>query len=139
VHRAGGRLADDDDVDLDADLLALVHEEEVDVLDDLADRVALDVADDRELLVALDVDREESVRVLEREERLVAREGHVQRVGAVPVEDGGDEALAARAARGALAEVGAQGCGELDVRHGTAPEKSADRTQWETPGRRCIG
>src|SRR5699024_2267518 len=84
---------------------------------DLADRVALDVADDRELLGALDVDREERVRVLERQHRLVAGQREVLRLAAVPVEDGGDVALAAGAARGALAEVGATGRGELDVCH----------------------
>src|SRR5690606_20111183 len=138
VHRRGDGLADDRHGDLDDDLLALPHEEEVDVLDLAAHGLDLHVTDDRELDVALDVDLEERVLVTdEREVRLVRRERHVERVRAVPVEDGGHATLAAGTARRTLAEVGAEDGGELDVRHGGScgvrETGNGSGTRWAVP------
>ena len=48
----------------------------------------------------------------------MARQGDVQRLGAVAVDDGGDLVVATDAAGGALAELGAGlGCDLLGVRH----------------------
>ena len=47
--------------DVDGDLLALADDDEVDVLDDRLDRVALDVLGQGQLLVAVDDDGEQGV------------------------------------------------------------------------------
>ena len=105
----GVRLADQVHGDVDGDLLALADDDQVDVLEEALDRVALDLLGQRELLLAVDVMVEQGVRaaVLERQHRVVARQGDVDRVVAVAVEDGGDLVGAADAAGGALAELGA--------------------------------
>ena len=66
-------LAHDDDRDVDLDLLALLHDEEVDVLDDLVHRVLLDVLDQRELLLAVELELEHRVGAADEERDLVAR------------------------------------------------------------------
>ena len=89
--------------------------DEVEVLDDAADRVDLDVLGQGELLGAVDVEREERVgaTVLEGHHRLVAGQDDVDRLVAVAVDDGGDLVVAADAAGGALAELGARLGGDL--------------------------
>ena len=57
----GSGLALEVDPDLDGDLLALADDDEVDVLDDRLDRVALDVLREREVLLAVDDEGEEGV------------------------------------------------------------------------------
>ena len=54
-------LALDDDVDLDGDLLAAAHHQQVGVLDVAADRVDVERLGQRELLLALDVEGEHGV------------------------------------------------------------------------------
>ncbi len=68
-------------------------------------RIALHVLRERELRGVADDDREQRVRVLEGHHGRVARKQHVNRVGAVAIEHGGNLAVDARAARGALAEL----------------------------------
>ena len=76
-------------------------------------------------LVAVDVELEQRVgaAVLERHHRVVARQGHVDRVVAVAVDDGGDLVLAADAAGGALAELGALLGGDLLGGHVCSPRR----------------
>ena len=90
------------------------------MLEHPADRVDLDLLGQRELGVAVDVELEQRVRaaVLEGHHRLVARQGDVDRVVAVAVDDGGDLVLAADPASGALAELGALLGGDLLGGHG---------------------
>jgi hypothetical protein len=109
TRASGRRLADQVDRDVDGDLLALAHLDEVDVLDEALDRVGLDLLGERQVLVALDVEVEQRVgaAVLDRQHRLVAGQGHVDRVVAVAVDDGGHLVGAADAAGRALAELGA--------------------------------
>ena len=107
MDRAGEGLALDDDGDVDGDLLATAHDDEVDVLDDLAHRVALDVLDEGELGRTLDVEVDDRVGGTDEQHRLVAREGDVLRLGAVAVDDRGDLVGGAELARSALAELGA--------------------------------
>ena len=71
----GSGLALDVDRDVDGDLLALADDDQVDVLDDRLDRVALDVLGQGQLLVAVDDDGEQGVGDLERHHRVVARAG----------------------------------------------------------------
>ena len=126
----GSGLALEVDGDVDGDLLALADDDEVDVLDDRLDRVALDVLGQGHLLVAVDDDREEGVGVLERHHGVVARQRDVHRLGAVAVHDGGDLVVAADLAGRALAELGA-GLGlQRDgvVGHGSLLEIGASRS-----------
>ena len=111
------------DGDLDGDLLAAADGDEVDVLEVAVDRVDLDLLGQRQLGLALDVELEQRVRaaVLEGHHRVVAREGDVDRLVAVAVDDGGDLVLAADAAGGALAELGARLGGDLLGGHATTP------------------
>ena len=60
-QRVGLGLADDVDRDLDGDLLALAHRDEVDVLEEALDRVGLDLLGQRQLDRALDVEVEQGV------------------------------------------------------------------------------
>ena len=73
----GGGVADEVDRDVDGDLLAAADGDEVDVLEDPADRVDLDLLGQRELRRAVDVELEQRVgaAVLERHHRVVARAG----------------------------------------------------------------
>ena len=105
----GYGLADDGDRDVDGDLLALGDDEQVDVLDGVLDDVALDVLGDRQRGLAVELDGEQGVGLLHREHRLVARQRDVQRVRAVPVQDGRDLVRATQTACGALAELGTGG------------------------------
>src|SRR5690606_27779417 len=103
------RLTEQDDGNVDDDLLAEHDGDEVDVLDDPADRVDLDLLGQRELLLAVDGQVEQRVRAtaLERHHRVVVGQGHVRGGVAVFVDNGGNLVLTAQATRGALAELGA--------------------------------
>ena len=96
----------------------LLDDQEVGVLDEALERVALDLLGDREVLLGAEVDRQQRVGVLERQHELVARQRDVHGVGAVSVEDGGHVVGATDAAGGALAELGARLGGDLDLSHG---------------------
>src|SRR5690606_18992392 len=81
------------------------HDDEVDVLDDLAHRVFLHVLHERELALAADLEVEQGVRLAQDEAHLVAWQRHVLRLGAVTVDDRGDLAGGADLAGRALAEL----------------------------------
>ena len=120
-HGVGSSVTLDVDRDVDGDLLALEHDDQVDVLDDRLDRVALHVLGQGELLLAVEDDGEQGVARLERLHRLVGSEGDVHRVGTVAVHDGGDLVVAADLASRALAELGAGLGVQGEVGHGGAP------------------
>src|SRR5690606_16039523 len=111
--RAGGGFALEVHGHVDGDLLALAHDDEVEVLDDLVHRVLLHILDERELALAVDLQVEHLVGLADDERRLVARQGDVHRLGAVAVDDGRDLAGGAQAAGEALAELGADVDDEL--------------------------
>ena len=79
-------------VDVDDDLLTAADDQEVDVLDVGADRVLHDRLGQRQLRGARDVERDDRVAALLADDplELQLREREVLRVGAVPVQDGGD-------------------------------------------------
>ena len=104
---AGGRLADDDDRDLDVDLLARLDGEEVGVEEVAGHGVALNVLDEDELALPVELELDERVLVAaDDEEEVVPGDVHVDRLAAVSVDDGGNEAGSAGAAGSALAELG---------------------------------
>lgn len=103
--------------DLDGDLLALLDEQQVDVDQVALDGVTLDGLRDRQLGLAVEVQGQQDVRRTQREQQVVARQGHVDRLGAVTVDDTGNLVLTADAAGGALAEAGTDVGGELDLGH----------------------
>ena len=112
---AGRGLALDDDVDLDGHLLAAADDEQVGVLDVAADRVDVERLGQRELLLAVDVEGQHGVGagVAQHGGEVVGGQQQVLRVGAVAVEHGGHLAVAAGAARCALAGLGAHGGGQV--------------------------
>jgi hypothetical protein len=130
----GVDLALDDQRDVDGDLLALADDQQVDVLDEALDRVALDLLGQREPVLALDVDRQQRVGVLEREHRVVAGKGDVDRVGAVAVQHRGDLGVPADPAGSALAELRTRLGLDLDLRHG---RNSSTQRSWHFDG--CSG
>src|SRR5690606_1858896 len=67
--------------------------------------------------IALEVDLEDHLRLLQRLVEVVAVEAHVAGGFTVPVQDGRHLAIAAQAACGTLAEVGARLCGESYLCH----------------------
>jgi len=92
VDGAGLGLADDGDGDLDLDALVAVDQEEVDVLDARADRVALDLLGQDEQGLAVDVELDESVLVgAQGEAGGVLVQDEVAGLRAVAVDDGGHE------------------------------------------------
>ncbi len=105
----------DDDVDLDGDLLAAAHHQQVGVLDVAADRVDVERLGQRELLLALDVEGEHGVGagVSQHGSEVMPGQQKVLRVGAVAVEHRGDLALAPSAAGCALSGFGAHGSGQV--------------------------
>jgi hypothetical protein len=113
----GGCLADEDHADVDGDLLALADHDQVDVLDEALDRVTLDLLRQRELRLPVDDDRQERVRVLEREHGVVAGQGDVDRVGTMAVQNGGNLVGATDATRGTLSELGSGLSVDLDLGH----------------------
>lgn len=118
VDRAGGGLTLDDHVHLHGDLLAAADQQQVEVLDLLGEHVALDVLHQGELALAVEGQLEQGVDVvLDDQEGLVARQGEVRGRLAVAVEHRGDLVVATDAARRTLAELGAQGGGNV-LSHG---------------------
>src|SRR6476661_879578 len=118
VHVARGNFAGDVDGDVNGDLLALADGQQVEVLDDLLDRVALDVLDQGQVLLAVDVQGQQGVGGADGQGGGLRRQGDVDRLGAVAVDDGRDQVGHAGAAGEALAEFGADFCCELLLRHG---------------------
>src|SRR6185312_6903613 len=104
---ARGNLALDVHGHVDGDLLALLHGQQVEVVDRLAQCVALDVLDQGEVGLALDVDGQQGVGRTDGQGGLLGWQQDVQRLGAVAVDDGRDLEFAAGGAGSALAEVGA--------------------------------
>ena len=105
------------DVDLNLNLFALADGQEVDVLDDLLDRVALDVLGQGQVRFAVDVDVQQGVRGADGQRGCLGGQQDVHDVGAVAVDDCGDLAGDAGLAGCTLAEVGAGGGCELLLRH----------------------
>ncbi len=87
------------------------------MLDEALDRVALDALGQRELVDALTLEADQHVGRAQREQHLVARQGQVLGVDAVPVENGGHLVGTADLAGGALAERGARLGGDANFRH----------------------
>ena len=108
-------LSDAHQVDrhVNVDLLALAHDNQVDVLDDRTDRVALDVLGQGQVILAVDLDGQQGVGNLQSQHRLVARQADMNWFGAVAVHDGGDVVLTADGSGRALAERGAGYCYQL--------------------------
>ena len=75
------------------------------MLDDARQRVALELLDENELLLALQLNRENRVGLpFGGQEDLVRIKGNVDGIGAVPIDDGGRAAVAAKLAGRALSE-----------------------------------
>ena len=138
VDRAGVRLALDVHGHVDLDALAGADDDEVDVLDDLTHRVALDVLDEGQLGACPRCRaRARSWRDASDEHRLVARQREVHRVGAVAVQHGGDLVDGADLAGRALAEGLATLCSDL-LGHvgpsvgptGPVDRSAVERTPW---------
>jgi hypothetical protein len=106
-HAVGDRLAGDHDGQLHGDPLAALHQQQVDVLQEALDRVALHALGQRDLVDAVALQADEHVRRAKRDHQVVAGEGEVLGLGAVAVQDGGNLVLSADLAGGALAELGA--------------------------------
>ena len=141
---SGAGLAGDDDLHLDDDLLAAADHQQVDVLDVGADRVRHHGLGERELRRAADVEREHGVAALLADDpgELQRGQRQVLRVGAVPVEHGGDLAGAAGAAGGALAELRAGLGVDTGLGHGGSPRSAccveARATRQTGRGRACV-
>ena len=105
--------------------LSLVDDDEVDVLERALDRIALDVARLDEHRSAIDVHREHDARLAQRKIKVAGGDCDVNHVGATAVDDGRDLALAADAAGGALAEIGAGNGRQCDGAHGVSSVVSA--------------
>ena len=120
---------------VDGDLLAAAHGQQVDVLVDALDRVALDRLRDGQLLAAFELEGEQHVgaAVADGVGELAGRQRHVARIGAVAVDDGGDLAGAAGAAGATLAELGARLGVQTDLGHSGTPELSGRLDS------RCLG
>src|SRR6478735_27324 len=118
VDGAGGGFAFNVDRNVNRDLFALADGQEVDVLDDLLYGIALDVLDQGQVAFAVDVQGQQGVGGADREGGGLGREGDVDGLCAVAVDDGGDQVGHPCAAGVALAKFGAQFCCELLLRHG---------------------
>lgn len=104
--------------DLDLDLLATLHDHQVDVLDGVLDRVALDLLRQRQqALAALDLDQQQGVRGLQRQHGVVTWQRDVHRVRAVAVQNGGHLVVPADSAGSTLAELRARLGLDLDLGH----------------------
>ena len=93
------------------------------MLERALDRVADDRLGQAQLLAggqALEAQQRVGATVLERDQQVVAREGHVHRRGAVAVQNGRHLVGAADPTSGALAELGTGLCGDADLGHGGA-------------------
>ncbi|MCY1230157.1 hypothetical protein D9M72_425600 [compost metagenome] len=117
VDVARSKFAGDVDGNVHGDLLARADGQQVKVLDDLLDRVALDVLDEREVLFAVDVQGQQGVGNADSQRGGLGRQGDVDGLCTVAVDDSRDEVGHACAAGEALAEFGAYFCCELLLRH----------------------
>ena len=116
---SGAASPTSDERDVDGDLLAVPDEDQVGVLDEALDRVALNLLGQCELAVAVELDRQQRVGGLQRQHQVVTGQRDVDRVGAVAVEHCGHLVGATDAASSALAELGARLGLDLDLRsHG---------------------
>src|SRR5690606_19944641 len=121
---AGGGVAGEVHRDLDVDLLALLHDEQVDVLKEALDRVALHALGQDQVLGALDtVHAQQHVRGLQGQHQVMAGKRDVARLGAVAVEDGRHLTRAAGATRGALAEFRARLGSDTYLGHDKTPRR----------------
>ena len=118
LDHCAGHPTGQGDRDVDGDLLAGPDDHQVDVLEHLLDRVALDGLGQGQELCVVEAHLQQDVGRLEREHQLVTGERDVGRVGAVAVDDPGDLAGAADPARCALAELGARLGVDTDLGHG---------------------
>jgi hypothetical protein len=117
-------LTDDRDRDVDGDLLAAPHQDEVDMLDGALDRVTLDRLGQGELAaVRQAVEPDQDVGGAKGEQNLVARQADVPRRGAVAVEDRRNPAGPALPPRGTLTEFGPRRCGDMNFGHGATPQR----------------
>ena len=115
---AGGGFAGDDDRDVDGDLLAAADQQQVDVLDVVAQRMADDGLRQRQLVAVGELQGQHRVgAALERVREVAGRQRQVPRVGAVAVQDGGDLAGAAGSPGTTLAELGADFGKQANLRH----------------------
>jgi hypothetical protein len=120
---ARGDRAVEVDRDVDRDPLAAAYQDQVEMLDDPADRVALDRLRECQLAAVCQLQLEEDVgtvgaqRVLE----LARRQRNVPGVGAVAVEDGRDLARAPGTPSATLAELSARFGGNTDLGHSKTP------------------
>ena len=113
------------------DLLAAADHDQVDVVDGLLQRVALDVLGERELGAAVEIEAQQDVGVAaQRQPDLAGGQRDVARRLAVAVDDGGNQAGATGATGSAFAELGALLGADTDLGHGgTTPRTLAISTR----------
>ena len=114
------------------DLLAAADHDQVDVVDGLLQRVALDVLGQRELGAAVELEAQQDVGVAaQRQADLTGGQREVARRLAVAVDDGGNLAGATGAAGAAFAELGALLGADTDLGHGgRTPRTLAISNRW---------
>ncbi|MDQ0734053.1 hypothetical protein QFZ50_000516 [Arthrobacter agilis] len=105
------------DSDIHLDLLAAADGQEVEVLDDALELVALDVLDEGQVVLAVDVQRQQGVRGADGQRGGLGGQQDVDGIRAVAVDDRGDHVGAAGLASRTLAEFGADVCCELLLGH----------------------
>jgi len=116
VLGARGRLALDDDGDVDLDGLVAFHGEQVGVVDVEGQDVLVDGLDEGEVLLTVDVDVDQGVDAVVTQDALELEqvEADVDRLLVVGVDDGRDAPGATQAAGGTLTELGARLGGDVD-------------------------
>src|SRR6185312_14189058 len=132
-QRAGYGFAGHHDLDINGDLLASADQQQVDVLDVVAQGVPDDGLGQGELgATAFQLEGQDGVRATLHEVReLTSGQRHVARVGAVAVQHGGDLPGLAGPAGEALAELGAGLGGEPVLGHdGNSCRTVRSRTLW---------
>src|SRR5208337_2643055 len=124
---ARGDLADDPDRHLDGDLLTPPDQDQVHVLDDVPDRIALHGLRQGDLTAVLEsLDAQQHVRRLKREHQVVPGQRQVPGLGAVSVQHGGHPALTAAATGSPLTELVTSLGSDLDLGHGafSSPQRA---------------
>jgi hypothetical protein len=113
----GSGLLGSDDVERNVheNLLALVHNNEVDVLDDLEYGVLLDILDQCELALAIDLQVEDCVLLTKKQADLVCRNCNVLYFSTVTVYDGRNLTCCTQTASKTLTELGTYLCGYLVI------------------------
>jgi hypothetical protein len=122
---AAGRLTVELYRHLDRDLLAPPHDQQVDVVERVADRVTLDRLGQRQRgrpVADLDVEQLVHAAVPDRRGELPGRQSDVARLLAVAVQDRGNLARPAGTAGTTLAELGAWLGADLYLGHGKTPD-----------------